>query len=72
MANTGKQAMGLVIGASVALYAFVYVGVPAITELFEAETTEWSDGAAGLVTVIAVFFILAVAVLFAKPAMDRI
>ena len=72
MANLGKKVMGTIIGAVVGIYAFAYVGGPAITELFEMETSAWDSGAASLIPLIAIFLVLGIAVMFVKPAMDNL
>ena len=72
MASMAKKSMGFIVGAVLSIYAFVYVGVPAITELFNADTTAWDSGAAALLTILPIFIMLAIAVMYAQPALDRL
>lgn len=65
-----QNILGLVVSLAVGLYAFAYVGVPAITEIFNADTSAWDSGAASLLTIIPIFVVLGVAIVFIKPAMD--
>lgn len=66
----GSEIMGLVVGGAFAVYAFAYVAVPAITEIFTADTSSWNQGAADVLPLIAIFLILGVALYFAKPALE--
>jgi len=67
-----SQIFGFVVAAALGLYALAYVGFPALDEIFGYDTSAWPSGPAGIVSVVGVFFLLAAAVLFAKPAMDKI
>jgi len=67
-----SKVFGFVVAAALGLYAAAYVGFPALDEMFGYDTTSWPSGPAGIVSVIGVFFLLALAVMFAKPAMDKI
>lgn len=72
MATMAKKSMGFIVGAVLSIYAFVYVGVPAITELFNADTAAWDSGAASLLAILPIFIMLAIAVMYAQPALDRL
>ena len=72
MASMAKGVMAFVVGAALSLYAFSYVAVPAITELFNAETTAWDSGSAALLGIIPVFIMITIAVKFAAPALNEL
>lgn len=72
MARMANKTMGFIVGAALSLYAFVYVGVPAITELFNADTSAWDSGAASLLAIIPVFVMIAIAVMYAGPALEEL
>jgi hypothetical protein len=72
MALNANRVMGMVVTAALGIYALAYVAFPAITQMFQTDTSAWDSGAASLVGVIAIFLMLGVAVLFAKPALEEL
>jgi len=72
MASMSKGVMVFVLGAALSLYAFAYVAIPAITELFNADTTAWDAGSASLLGIIPVFVMIAIAIMFAAPALNEL
>lgn len=64
----GKDIAGWIFGISLGVYFFAYVAIPALVELFEANTTSLPTAVATLVTTVVGIAIAAGAIMKFMPA----
>lgn len=64
----GRDISGWIFGVSLGIYFFAYVGIPALVELFDANTTSLPTAVATLVTTVVAIAIAAGAIMKFMPS----